>query len=299
MRSLISLVRRPAEKPGRVDPAPSRWGYRFHRLMLTPSFRGFLRVGLPVIVIGGLVIGWAAQRENRDAAREVVAGLRQQIETRPEFMVTGVDVSGADLALAAAIGQVLSAHEIAFPVSSFALDLEEIRAAVTDLTAVRETVVRVRPGGVLEIAVDQRRPVAVWRHLDGLRLLDADGVMTGMIAARTDRPDLPLLAGDGVRAHTEEALALFEAARPLEDRVRGLVRMGQRRWDLLLDRDQRVLLPEQQPVAALERLLALDETQDVLDRDVSVIDLRNAQRIIVRVSPMGMDTLRLASGDGR
>ena len=31
----------------RPDPAPSRWSYRFQRLMLTPLFRLALRAGIP------------------------------------------------------------------------------------------------------------------------------------------------------------------------------------------------------------------------------------------------------------
>ena len=150
----------------------------------------------------------------------------------------------------------------------------------------RDAVVRVRPGGTLAIEVEQRQPVAIWRHIDGLRLLDAEGVMTGMIAARGDRPELPILAGDGAREATAEAMALLAAASPLAPRLRGLVRMGERRWDLVLDREQRILLPEEAPVAALERLIALDEAQPMLERDVAVVDLRNAQRITVRAGPM-------------
>ncbi|MEQ8256181.1 MAG: cell division protein FtsQ, partial [Roseovarius confluentis] len=31
----------------KADPAPSRWSYRYQRLMLTPLFRKLLRVGVP------------------------------------------------------------------------------------------------------------------------------------------------------------------------------------------------------------------------------------------------------------
>ena len=43
-----------------------------------------------------------------------------------------------------------------------------------------------------------------------------------------------------------EALALIRAAgrRRWKGRVRGLVRVGERRWDVVLDREQRILLPE-------------------------------------------------------
>ena len=41
--------------------------------------------------------------------------------------------------------------------------------------------------------------------------------------------------------------------------LRGLVRVGDRRWDLVLDRNQKIMLPEQNAPAALERLIALDK----------------------------------------
>lgn len=294
MRSLRA-DRRPAPRRAFRDPAPSRWRYRYQRLMLTPLFRRSLLVGLPLLALVSVAGAWVAQEENRARIVRQVSALRAEIESRPEFQVTELDIEGADIALAAAISGVLREQGVRFPVSSFELDLTAIRAGVVDLTAVRGAVVRVRPGGTLAVEVEQRQPVAVWRHIDGLRLLDADGVMTGMIVARSDRPELPILAGDGARQATAEAMALFAAAEPLKPRVRGLVRMGERRWDLILDREQRILLPEDGPVAALERLLALDDAQPLLERDVAVVDLRNAQRITVRAGPMSAGVLRMTS----
>lgn len=287
-----TLRLRPDPAPRR-DPAPSRWHYRYQRLMLTPIFRATVRVGLPsfaLVFAGGL---WFSSEANRVQITTAVENLRAMIESRPEFMVSGMEIQGADIALASAIS---SSLDLSFPASSFDLDLAAIRSAVTDLTAVRDAVVRVRPGGTLLIEVDQRVPLAVWRYADGLRLIDADGVMTGMIAARSDRADLPLIAGDGARDSIGEALALFRAAAPIQDRVRGLVRMGARRWDLVLDRDQRILLPERNPVAALERVVALHEARDLLSRDVQVVDMRNEHRPTVRVGPMAVGSLARAGG---
>ena len=77
------------------------------------------------------------------------------------------------------------------------------------------------------------------------------------VDSRLRRPDLPLIAGEGAEAQVPEALALLAETRPVAERVRGLVRMGERRWDLVLDRDQVVKLPEAEPVAALGRVMAL------------------------------------------
>ena len=67
------------------------------------------------------------------------------------------------------------------------------------------------------------------------------------IDGRLRRPDLPLIAGEGAEQHVPEALALLAETGPVATRVRGLVRVGERRWDLVLDRDQVVKLPEADP----------------------------------------------------
>ncbi|WP_373353705.1 cell division protein FtsQ/DivIB [Pseudoroseicyclus sp. CXY001] len=273
----------------RRDPAPSRLGYRFHRLWLTPLFRIFLRVLLPVFLLFVLSVAWLTDDDHWAAIESRWQALVQNVQERPEFMVTSSDIRGADIALAGAINGLL---DFGFPVTSFALDLPALREEITALTAVKDAAVRVRPGGVLQIDVTQRRPVAIWRHVDGLRLVDGEGVLTGMIQTRGDRPDLPLIAGDGAREATTEAMALFRAAEPIMPRLRGLVRMGERRWDVVLDRGQRILLPEEGAVPALERVLALHEAQRMLDLDITIIDMRSAQRPTIRLSTIAEEHLR-------
>jgi cell division protein FtsQ len=273
----------------RRDPAPTLWSYRYQRMMLTPLYRLAFRIGMPAALVAAAAGAWSSSDANRAWLAAELAGLRATIEERPEFRVTGLEIEGANAALHHAIEDLVT---VTFPVSSWRLDLDAIRARVTELTAVKDATVRVSPGGTLDIVVTERVPVAVWRHTDGLRLIDADGVMTGMIADRADRADLPLIAGDGARDHIAEALSLFAAAGPIAPRMRGLVRMGERRWDLVLDRDQRILLPEEDPVAALYRVIALDQAQDMLARDLAVVDMRLAQRPTIRLNQPALADIR-------
>ena len=87
-------------------------------------------------------------------------------------------------------------------------------------------------------------------------------------------------------------MALYAGAGPLRERVRGLVRMGERRWDIVLDREQRILLPGDGAVAALDRVIALNEAQDMLRRDVAVVDMRNAERPTLRMNAEAAQALR-------
>jgi cell division protein FtsQ len=179
---------------------------------------------------------------------------------------------------------------IDFPLSSFDLDLEAIRAEVEKVTAVRSATVHIR-AGVLSIDVSERVPLVVWRSQDGLALLDETGIETARIEARDDRSDLPLIVGTNARDAVPEALALFAAADPIRDRIRGLQRVGARRWDVVLDRDQRIMLPETDPVTVFEKVIALDAAQDLLSRDVARIDFRNPRRPVLRLTATAIDSM--------
>ena len=290
----MTAPRQPRLRPVR-DPAPSKWGYRWQRWMLTPGVRTGLRLGVPALVVGLIGSAWAAN----DANRAMVVGhyndIKAAIQHRPEFMVTDLAITGADEELADTVAELIP---VKFPVSSFDLDLEEMRAKVAALDAVRDVYVRVGDAGALEVGVTPRVPVALWRTAEGLRMIDGEGTFAGDVAERAERRDLPLIAGDGAKDNIDEALALFRTAAPVASRVRGLVRIGERRWDMVLDRGQRIQLPTEDPVTALAHVIALEERQDLLARDVMLVDMRNPGRPTVRLQQDAVAATRNAVSTG-
>lgn len=281
------------------DPAPSRMSYRMQRLLLTPGVRLMLRIGVPIVLVMAVTSGFLASEQRRDGLNLFVAELRSSIQERPEFMVSLMAIDGAGSNLSENIRE---AVPLDFPISSFDLNLEQIRAVVAGLDPVKQASVRIRPGGILQIDVTERLPVVVWRGRRGIALLDETGVHVDEIPRRTLRADLPLIAGDGADLHVAEALTLFAATGPLARRVRGLVRIGERRWDVVLDRDQRILLPVENPVRALEHVIALGQAQEMLKRDVVVVDMRIAARPTLRMSSAAVKDwwqLRKLNGNGQ
>lgn len=277
---------------GRRDNAPSRWAYRFERLMLTPLFRLFLRVVVPFVVVAGAATVWLSDADRRESLNLAVNDLRREIATRPEFMVSAMTVDGASQGTSEDIRDILS---LSFPTSSFDLDLPAIRERVEELPAIASVAVRVRPGGILELNVAERTPVVVWRTHEGLTLVDPEGNVTGPAIARAAHAQMPLIAGEGAEHHVPQALRLFSAAAPLADRVIGLVRVGERRWDLVLDRGQRIKLPEQGAVEALDRVVALNHAEELLERDIKVVDMRLAHRPTVQLTEQAVDAWWQAS----
>ena len=290
MRSLIRRKRHAGEALN--DPAPSKLGYRYQRLMLTPGFRASVKIGVPILLVAAVAGSWFSKPDNQLWLDTTIAQTVQGFQERPQFMVQSMQVTGVDDATSASVMALLPKE---FPLSSFELDLVAMRGQIEELDAIRSASVRVGPGGALQVNLTPRDPVALWRDGPVLRLIDADGVQSGTIAARSERPDLPLIAGDGAEQNIAEALDLYAGAGPLRDRVRGLVRMGERRWDIVLDRDQRILLPGDGAVPAFDRVIALNNAQDMLERDVVIVDMRNANRPTLRMNEDAAAALRRVS----
>lgn len=298
-KSAIPLASAQVSQPPRKRRGPRNMGtgrlaYRLQRLWLTPLIRRALTVGLPlgaVVLFVGIYLMDEGRRAGLTAQADAAYAL---FVDRPEFMVTGLDlVQPLPPAIEAAIREVI---EPALPMSSFRLDLVALRAELERLDAIRLADLRLTADGKLAIGITQRVPAILWRSAEGLEVLDAEGVRIGFVTDRAALSDLPLVAGDGANARIGEALDLIEAASPLGARLLGLVRMGERRWDVVLNRDQIIRLPEMAPVAALERIIALDQAQDMLARDVMVTDLRNPARPILQVSAGALETIRAMRG---
>lgn len=278
-----------SQMTARPDPAPSRLKYRMERLMLTPLFRLLLRFGLPCLLTFGIASWWLSVEENRQLITDTYSDLRSQVESRPEFMVNMMAVDGASDLVAEGIREMLP---LDFPISSFDLDLEKMRETVVSLNPVKSARLYVRQGNVLQVDVVERIPVVLWRNDQGLELLDNEGVLVGPAFLRSDWPELPLIVGEGADRNVTEALDLVAAAEPLAGRLRGLVRMGERRWDVVLNRDQRILLPETDAVLALERVIAMDEAVDMLERDLVTVDLRLPHRPTLRMTDGAVQELQ-------
>jgi cell division protein FtsQ len=290
MRSLNPFRR---EDSARRDPAPSRWAYRMNRLWLRPMVRTVVRVGLPAFTVTFALGLWLSDDARRAALSEGIASFSEQVKNRPEFMVSLLSVEGASPIVAETVRATIA---VPLPQSSLDLDLDAARARVEAIGAVKSVLLRVQPGGVLQVKVTEREPAVVWRGPQGLILLDAQGHRIAALLERSERADLPLIAGEGADEAVPEALHLLATAAPIRARLRGLVRMGERRWDLVLDRNQRILLPAVSADLALERLLAFDAAQGLLKRDITAVDLRLPDRPALRLAPYALTELRRAQG---
>ncbi len=248
-------------------------------------------VYLPLALLG--LAGWrvAADDQMRGAIEARVAAVIERIAERPEFAVRGVAVSGGSTGLRIDVHAVIDVEP---GTSSLKLDIDELRRRVEALGPVESAAVQFDPQGTLMVRVVERIPAVLYRNAENrLVVMDRGGVEIGPASIRANYRDLPVILGEGAPEHVGEALALLKAAPDIVPRLRAFVRVGERRWDMVLDQDMLVKLPAEKSAEALKQIMALHYAQDLLDRDLAVIDMRLPERPALRMNPEAAETYQI------
>ena len=278
-----------------IDPAPSIISYRLMRLMLIPRLRLILTLGIPSLVIfcGTLVLLLNINlHENIEALKE---DLKRALVERPEFMIKVASVDGASDELAHEIREIMP---LDFPVSYFDLDIKYLHKVLNDIPAIESAAIKVTVSGVLQIDISERTPAFIWRKDDVISVIDEKGKFIRLATSRLDYPELPLVVGEAANLSIADISSLMEDNQYFLDQVRAFVRVGERRWDLVLDNNLRIMLPQTEFLAAFDRLMLMNHTGSLFSNQLSTIDMRLVERPTVRVGAVSADPLMYnSSGD--
>lgn len=192
--------------------------------------------------------------------------------------------------------EVEAALDLPREMSPFSINIGDWRDSLERLPWVAEAAVRYVPMGSVSVRVTEHEPVAVWLRDDGHWLVNETG--GHIITAEGAHLDsLPQMTGEGADAAVGE-LIMLRASHPELDELGAVYRrIGRRRWNVELANGQLAMLPERNIELAAARLRDLLGQWVLDERKVTVIDLRNPERIAVRL--VGDELERLLDGESR
>ncbi len=200
-------------------------------------------------------------------AHTAAAGL-----TASNIFVTGRnETAAADVTLA------LKVHN-ALPLLEF--NPTAARTQLKTLTWVKDARVERRFPNTIRVDLTERTPVGFYQHNGQLVLVDEEAVTLA-----TDGlgrwAGLPVLVGEGAPKAAPAVLDALRSHPELYKRVKAMTFFNQRRWNLRMNNNIDVLLPEADMPKALERLQRAQDDGRLLDKDISAVDLRLKDRLII------------------
>lgn len=250
------------------------------RIKLRPPWRRALIAGAACGVIGGAAVGagwWSVRGGYGDRLPEQALALSAAVGLVVREVITeGRALTGRE--------DLLTSLAVFAGEPILGVDTATAKSRLERLPWVQSvSVTRLLPD-TLHIRLVERRPLALWQRHGSFVLIDGRGrVIEGNHVQRF--ANLPIIVGPDAPAHAAALFADLSVEPTLLRRVRGASRIGGRRWNLYLDDDVEVRLPAGNGEAAWRRLAAAERSAGLLERAVSVIDLRQPDRLVLRLTP--------------
>ena len=178
-------------------------------------------------------------------------------------------------------------------------DADTARTRIAAMPWVRSASVRKIYPDAIEVEITEKKPFAIWQRGSDLTLIERDGAE--IAPYRSDRyAMLPLVVGAGAAERAQAIVRKLAVHPALAARVKGYVRVADRRWDLRLANGVAVKLPENGEERALAELAALEQAYGLLERDIAAVDMRLEDRLVVKLTPEGAERREAAlSGRGK
>ncbi len=265
----LSVTRRsPRRRPGRFA-----W--------IKPRHAVIAGIALFACVAIGSGAVWVMRSDLPERAMGVVEDAGTSVlraTARAGLGVREIVVTGRDHTRRADVIAALDVRE-GTPLLSFSS--AKARGELERLPWVRQAEVERRFPSAIIVRLTERVPLALWQAQGRFAVIDGDGreikgIDPGAFA------HLTVVVGDDAAKHAAGLLALLATEPDLKKRVTAAVRVSGRRWDLVLDREIRVLLPEQDIGGAWVKLGDAERADRLLSRAVTHVDLRAPDRMTLR-----------------
>lgn len=166
----------------------------------------------------------------------------------------------------------------------FSFNPTEAKELVERISWIRTAHVERRLPDTIYIQIQERKPLALWQEDKKLRLIDNQGEYIATEGMKRFK-DLVVVRGKGAKENARNLIENLSAESLLYERTKTAKFIEERRWDLSLDENIQVKLPEEDLGLAMRRLALAQEEDGLLDKDIVTIDLREADRIVVRTRP--------------
>jgi len=237
------------------------------------------------VVMGSFAGGswWAYSSGNAAKGIEKVRWSAISATATMGFRVNEVMVSGRQQTEREILVKALNVARGA-PILAF--DIADAKRRVEALPWVRaSTIERMLPDTIL-ISIVEREPLALWQLDSKLHLIDAEGEVI-LNDGLENYSDLLMVVGNGAETEASALIALIGTEPALMQQVKAATWIGSRRWNVHLKGDIVVRLPEDDAQSAWTRLAEYHKNHRVLDKNVTVLDLRIPDRLIVKTGPKG------------
>lgn len=167
----------------------------------------------------------------------------------------------------------------------FSFSLTKIQEDALKNPWIRSIAIQRQLPSTLYFRVVERRPIALWKdEKNTTYMVDDEGDLIHATIP-IEYQLLPTIIGQNAHKQTPKIIKIIQDFSVISSRLTGLAFVGERRWDLILDKKLHIQLPEEKTKEALAKLEKLQIDHKIFEKNILKIDLRVAHKTIIKPSP--------------
>lgn len=160
------------------------------------------------------------------------------------------------------------------------VSINDVKKKLEDITWVKSVVVQRKLPDTVYVRVSERIPIAILQSKYKLYLVDVDGIVLENDGIG-NCSNLPIVVGEGAAKEVAGFLHQLNKFPKIRNQLVFAVRVGNRRWNIRINKGITVKLPERELRYALSVLDEISDSNGFFNDDIEVIDLRMHDRIVL------------------
>ncbi|MAI13550.1 MAG: hypothetical protein CMM15_05995 [Rhodospirillaceae bacterium] len=163
-----------------------------------------------------------------------------------------------------------------------AINITEMKDRINKLPWVKSARIERHFPNKISLTLVERTPMARWQTNRVLKLIDVHGDVIPRVDL-TRFSHLPIIIGKNAPKIAGQILKTLSNEPNLFRRVKSLTLVSDRRWDVQLNNQINVNLPEKNPGKAWAHLATVEQGHNIFDDQIQGIDMRLENQLIIKI----------------
>ncbi len=197
------------------------------------------------------------------------------------FIIKNIEISGVKHLDKNDIIKIINAYD---DINIFNVNIKNIYEEIKNNTWIKKASIKIIYPNTIRILLTEKKPVAIWQNRYRNSLITKYGDVIYEKNLEGFKNYLPIVIGQNAHKNAHSILNILGINKDFFKNIWSLTYVSERRWDVHFNQGLTIRLPSVSVEKAWEKVLYLDKKFNILNLDLTELDLRNSNQILGKIN---------------
>ncbi len=197
------------------------------------------------------------------------------------FIIKNIEISGVNHLNKNDIIKIINAYN---DLNIFNVNIKNIYKEIKNNTWIKKASIEIIYPNTIKILLTEKKPIAIWQNRYGNSLITKSGDVIFEKNLEEFKNYLPIVIGQNAHKNAHSILNILGINKDFFKNIWSLTYVNERRWDVHFNQGLTIKLPSESIAKAWEKVLYLDKKFNILNLDLTELDLRNSSQILGKIN---------------